>query len=232
MRRVLALMLPVTLALGLINFSLLINSFFGTLVSEQAPAAIDKAFRIYMLPQSIFSIAIATVLFPTMSKLAARGDVDGLRGTMANGVRQIFLLLIPSGAFPGRARRADHTAGLPAGVFDAGATDLVAQALFWWAFSLPFQGASLLFSRTFFSLQRPWITTALAGASLLVNALVALALYAPFGVGGVVLGTVAATIAMSLAQAYLLNRDLGVSRPGRRSRPLRRCCWGPRCWRP
>ncbi|HEV7563748.1 MAG TPA: lipid II flippase MurJ, partial [Solirubrobacterales bacterium] len=43
-RRVLLLMLPVTISLGLINFNLLINSFFGSLVSDQAPAAIDKAF--------------------------------------------------------------------------------------------------------------------------------------------------------------------------------------------
>ena len=36
----------------------------------------------------------------------------------------------------------------------------------WWSISLPFQGVSLLFSRTFFSLQRPWATTALAGLNL------------------------------------------------------------------
>ncbi|HVD59170.1 MAG TPA: lipid II flippase MurJ, partial [Thermoleophilaceae bacterium] len=56
-RRVLRLMLPVTIALGLINLSLAINSLFGTLVSDQAPAAIDKAFRIYQLPQGLFSIS-------------------------------------------------------------------------------------------------------------------------------------------------------------------------------
>ena len=44
------LMLPVTIGLGLINFNLLINSVLGSLVSEQAPRAIDAAFRIYMLP--------------------------------------------------------------------------------------------------------------------------------------------------------------------------------------
>src|SRR5205807_761739 len=97
--RVLKLMLPVTIALGLINFSLLINSFFGTLVNNQAPAAIDKAFRIYMLPQGIFSVAIATILFPTLSRFAARGDYVDLRNTMANGMRQICLTLIPSAAF-------------------------------------------------------------------------------------------------------------------------------------
>ena len=49
-KQVLTLMLPVTIALGLININLLINSTLGTLVSESAPRAIDAAFRIYMLP--------------------------------------------------------------------------------------------------------------------------------------------------------------------------------------
>src|SRR5436190_5198265 len=97
-RRVLVLMLPVTLSLGLINFNLLINSIFGSLISGDAPAAIDKAFRIYMLPQGIFSVAVTTVIFPTLARLASRREYDDLRATMANGMRQIVLLLIPAAA--------------------------------------------------------------------------------------------------------------------------------------
>jgi putative peptidoglycan lipid II flippase len=207
--RVLKLMLPVTIALGLINFSLLINSFFGTLVQEEAPAAIDKAFRIYMLPQGLFSVAIATILFPTLSRLAARGERDELRRTMANGVRQICLLLIPSAAIMAVLAEPITRVVYERGEFDPAATDLVAEAMLWWSLSLPFQGISLLLSRTFFSLQRPWATTALAGGNLVVNALVALALYEPLGIAGIVIGTVAATIAMTLAQGALLRPDLG-----------------------
>ncbi len=97
-RRVLLLMLPVTISLGLINFNLLINSFFGSLVPKQAPAAIDKAFRIYQLPQGIFSVAIATVLFPTLARFANAGEIDNLRATMANGMRQILFVLVPAAA--------------------------------------------------------------------------------------------------------------------------------------
>ncbi len=207
-RRVLMLMLPVTLALGLINFSLLINSFFGTLVSEEAPAAIDKAFRVYMLPQGLFSVAVATILFPTLSRLAARGALVDLRATMANGVRGIALLLIPSAALIAVLAEPITRIVYERGAFGAEATDLVAAALFWWAFSLPFQGVSLLFSRTFFSLQRPWVTTALAAANLVLNALVALALYEPLGVAGIVIGTVVATVGMTIAQGALLRTDL------------------------
>jgi putative peptidoglycan lipid II flippase len=208
-RRVLALMLPVTIALGLINLSLLINSLFGTLVSDQAPAAIDKAFRIYQLPQGLFSISIATILFPTLARFAARGEREDLRRTMGNGVRQICLLLIPSAVIMAVLAEPITRLLYERGVFGAGATDLVAEALVWWSISLPFQGVSLLLSRTFFSLQRPWATTALAGANLLVNAAIAAALYEPLGVAGIVIGTVAGTIVMCLAQAAMLRADLG-----------------------
>ncbi len=207
--RVLKLMLPVTIALGLINFSLLINSFFGTLVQEEAPAAIDKAFRIYMLPQGLFSVAIATILFPTLARFAARTDLDGLRRTMANGVRQIALLLIPSAVIMAVLAEPITRLVYERGEFDAAATDLVAEAMLWWAISLPFQGISLLYSRTYFSLQKPWTTTALAGLNLVVNAAVAAALYKPFGVAGIVIGTVVGTVGMTIAQGALLRPDLG-----------------------
>jgi putative peptidoglycan lipid II flippase len=207
-RRVLLLMLPVTLSLGLINFDLLLNSIVGTLVSEQAPAAIDKAFRIYMLPQGIFSVAVATVTFPTLARFAARQEWQNLRATMANGMRQILLLLIPAAAVILVLSVPITRLVYQRGEFDAAQTHLVAQALFWFAFSLPFNGIYLLMTRTFFSLQRPWIPTVVAGSNLVVDIVFSFALYSPFGVGGVVAATVIATVSSVVAQAVILRDQL------------------------
>lgn len=213
-RRVLILMLPVTLSLGLINFNLIVNSLFGTLVSQEAPAAIDKAFRIYLLPQGIFSVAIATVLFPTLARFATRGAFEDLRATMANGMRQILFVLAPAAA-------AVLVLGEPMvrlvyerGEFTAADTTLVATALFWFAFSLPTNGLFLLLSRTFFSLQRPWIPTAIAAGNLAITALGALALH-HLGVGGIVAATAIATAASVAAQMVILRRLLGGLEIGR-----------------
>ena len=208
-RRVLLLMLPVTLSLGLINFDLLLNSIVGTLVSDQAPAAIDKAFRIYMLPQGIFSVAVATVAFPTLARFAARGEWDNLRATMSNGMRQILLLLIPAAAAVLVLSVPMTRLVYQRGEFDAAQTHLVAQALFWFAFSLPFNGLYLLLTRTFFSLQQPWVPTAVAGSNLVVDVIFSFAFYSPFGIGGVVAATVIATISSVVAQAVILRRELG-----------------------
>ncbi|HEU5253794.1 MAG TPA: murein biosynthesis integral membrane protein MurJ [Solirubrobacterales bacterium] len=206
-RRVLVLMLPVTISLGLINFNLLINSFFGSLVSEQAPAAIDKAFRIYQLPQGIFSVAIATVLFPTLARFANAGEIDDLRATMANGMRQILFVLVPAAA--AILVLSDPMIRLiyQRGAFDAHETEVVATALFWFAFSLPTNGLFLLLTRTFFSLQKPWIPTWISAGNLVVTALAALGLY-HLGVGGIVASTAIATTASVVAQGVVLRRIL------------------------
>jgi putative peptidoglycan lipid II flippase len=206
---VLLLMLPVTIGLGLINFNLLINSYFGFRISEEAPRALDLAFRIYMLPQGMFSVAVATVLFPTLSRLVARQDFEGLRRTQANGMRQIALLLIPAAAITIVIPEPITRLVYQRGEFDAESTRQVSEALFWFSFSLPFSGFNLLLTRTFFSLQKPWTPTALAGVTLAINAGVSAALYGPLGIGGVVLGTVVATAAMTVGQAFFLRRRIG-----------------------
>jgi putative peptidoglycan lipid II flippase len=213
-RRVLLLMLPVTISLGLINFNLLINSLFGSLVSDQAPAAIDKAFRIYQLPQGIFSVAIATVLFPTLARFAARGEHDNLRATMANGMRQILFVLLPAAAAVLVLSEPMIRLVYQRGEFTPEQTTLVASALFWFAFSLPTNGLFLLLTRTFFSLQRPWIPTAIAAANLAITALGALALY-HLGVGGIVASTAIATATTVALQAVILRQMLGGLELGR-----------------
>jgi putative peptidoglycan lipid II flippase len=216
-RQVLRLMLPVTIGLGLINFNLLINSTLGSLVSDDAPRAIDAAFRIYMLPQGMFSVAIATVLFPALSRLAARKDFDGLRALLGNGMRQVFLLLIPAAAATLALSTPITRLIYQHGAFGPSSTELVSTALFWFSFSLPFSGVNLLLTRTFFSLQRPWITTGIAALNLGVNVAVSVALYKPFGIAGIVVGTAASSAAMTFAQMHYLRRELHGRLEGRRT---------------
>ena len=202
-------MLPITLSLGLINFNLFINSVLGSTVSEAVPRAIDAAFRLYMLPQGMFSVAVATVLFPALARLATRRDTDGLRALTGTGTRQICLLLIPAAACTLVLAEPITRLVYQRGEFGPDSTQIVAEALFWFSFSLPFAGVNLLLTRTFFSLQRPWLPTGIGAVSLVVNIVVALVLVGPFGIAGIVVATAVASAAMTAGQAYYLRRELG-----------------------
>jgi putative peptidoglycan lipid II flippase len=204
-RQVLILFFPVTLSIGIINLDIFLNAGLGLLVSVHAPIAINDAFRIYMLPQGIFSVAVATVLFPTLSRMASARNPRGMRQTLGNGIRQINLLLIPSAALLAVLAVPITRLVYQHGNFHDVDTHRVATALFWFAFSLPFAGVNLLLSRTFFALQRPWIPTKLAGINVIVDIIVSLALYKPLGVPGLVIGTVAANVVMAGLQLRRLR---------------------------
>ncbi len=207
-RQVLALMLPVMLGLGIVNLDQLINAAFGSLVSEEAPSAINNAFRIYMLPQGIFSVAVATVLFPTLSRMASNREPGAMRRAVGSGMRQINLLLIPAAAFMLVLPTPIVRLVFQRGEFNAQSTHLVSIALFWFAFSLPFGGLNLLLTRTFFAVQRPWIPTSLAAMNIVVDIIVSIALYKPLGIAGLIIGTITANIVMTALQFHRLRTGL------------------------
>jgi putative peptidoglycan lipid II flippase len=198
----------VTLGLGLISLNLSVDALFATLVSEEAPRAIDAAFRIYLLPQGIFSVAVATVLFPTIARQAAHADLDGMRATIARGVRTIAFMLVPASAF--LLVLAEPTVRLifERGHFDAMSTTLTSKALVFFCIGLTFNGASLLLIRVFFALQSAWLPTKVALLGVGLNAACDAALYRPLGVGGIPLSTSISSAVTCVVLIWLLDRRL------------------------
>jgi putative peptidoglycan lipid II flippase len=208
--RVFRLMLPVALGLGLINFNMLVDTLFASRLIDAsiAPSAIDAAFRIYMLPQGMFSVAVATVLLPALSRLAARGDLDGFRSMVALGVRQIGFLLIPASGVSAALAEPIVRLLYQRGAFAPGQTPVVAAALTAFSLGLTFNGAMLMLNRAFFSLQSPWIPTGVALANLGLNAALDAA-FSSLGTWGIPLSTSLVNIAGAAALIALLRRRVG-----------------------
>ena len=209
-KQVFQLMLPVTLGLGLINVNAVIGTVFASKLIDPtvSPNAIDKAFRVYMLPQGMFSVAVATVLFPALSRLAARNDLEGFRATVGLGIRQINFLLVPASVFCAVLAEPIVRLLYERKQFDPDETPIVAGALAAFSLGLAFNGMMLMLNRGFFSLQRPWTPTAVALGNVALNT----ALYAVFyrvGTWGIPLSISLANIAATLALLALLRRRLG-----------------------
>ncbi len=199
------------------NLDQLLNSTFGSLVNSDAPGAIDQAFRIYMLPQGMFSVAVATVLFPTLSRFANVRDAGGLRRAVGEGMRQINLLLIPSAALMMVLTTPIVRLVYQHGEFSSHSTHYVSVALFWFAFSLPFGGLNLLLTRSFFAVKRPWIPTGLAAMNMVVDIIISIVLYKPLGIAGLVIGTAVANAVMTWLQLDRLRLGLGGRLEGRQT---------------
>ncbi len=209
-KQVFKLMLPVILGLGLIN----VNAVIGTIVAAKlidptiAPNAIDKAFRIYMLPQGMFSVAVATVLYPSLARLATRGDLVGFRRTVTSGLGQINFLLLPAAAVSIVLAEPIVRLVYERGAFDPDETTVVAQCLAAFSIGLAFNGMMLMLNRGFFSLQEPWTPTAIALAVVVVNTALYFVFY-PVGAWGVPLAIALANIVGFGMLVVALRRRLG-----------------------
>src|ERR1043165_5387928 len=151
-----------------------------------------------MLPQGMFSVAVATVLFPTLARLASRGDLRAVADTVSSGLRQITFLLAPAAVVS--AVLADPIIRIlyQRGHWHPNQTPVVAGALAAFSAGLVFNGAMLMLNRAFFSLQSNWIPTTVALGNLALNAILDAVFYR-FGTWGIPLATAVCNVAGTVA---------------------------------
>ncbi len=95
LRRVLTLMGPAALGMGLIQINVCVDKFLAYWADPAAPAALEYAERIVYLPLGMFGTAFMTVLLPTFSRQASCGEFTVLRDTLERAMRNLVILMAP-----------------------------------------------------------------------------------------------------------------------------------------
>lgn len=208
-RRVGILIGPVILSLGIINFNAFIDTVVATLISIPAPAIIDKAFRLFQLPQGVFAIAIGTVLFPAFSRNAAAKRMAEFREDLSTGLRQIFFVTLPFAAFFAVLALPTVRLIYEHGKVTSGDSALVASALTFFSVGMAFVSVNTLLNRAFYSIQKPWLPLFAGVVNLALNAGLDLLLYKPLGVGGITLSTSLVSLFNFFALMFLLGPRIG-----------------------
>ena len=204
--RILRLMIPVSIGLGLINLNLTIDLIVAAHASSHAASDLNYAFRLFMLPQGLFSVAVSAVLFPEIARLVANHDTEGFRLRVAEGTRSIAFLLLPAAAVSIALATPITRLIYQHGQFTSVQTMHVSKTLIAFSLGLVANGLALLATRAFFARQEPIVPTVVAVANLVLNAILDLALYRPFGAAGIALSTSVVTTFNALVLYIVLHR--------------------------
>src|SRR5262249_42605502 len=106
-RRIGLIILPMIGGLATIQVNTLVDSLIawwfvpeelarGATVTEMVgPAILSIAQRLYQFPLGVFATALATAIFPALSRSAAEKDFEGLGRTLARGIRVVSFEGIP-----------------------------------------------------------------------------------------------------------------------------------------
>lgn len=152
MREILRLMGPALVGLSVAQLNLIVGTNLASALSEGSITALNMANRLMQFPLGVFAMGISTVLFPSMSRLAARGELDALRATFSRGLRTILFVTVPSAV--GLAVLGEPVIRLlfQAGAFGARDTTATYQALLYYTPALIGLSGIQILTRVFYSL--------------------------------------------------------------------------------
>jgi len=207
-RRVVVLMIPRVLDLGVFHLTLLATTNLASRLGAGSVSALEWGWDAMQLPETIIGTAFGLVAFPTLAELAARGDRDGLRDTLTESLQTVLTLAVPAAVGLIVLGRPLLALLYQRGAFDAQATEAVYVALFFYALGLVAHSCLELAARTFFAQQDTVTPLYLAIASAALNIGLAVLLMGPMGYGGLALANSIAVTAEVLALLAVLSHRL------------------------
>lgn len=95
-RKIIGLMLPAALGLGVLQFNVVIDGILALWVGGWAPAALTYAERLIYLPLGVFATALGTVLLPEYSRQATRAQPDEISRTFRKSFRMLMFVMVPA----------------------------------------------------------------------------------------------------------------------------------------
>lgn len=211
LRQVVSLMGPRVLNIVVIQVNFVVIFNLASFLGAGAVSALDYGWDLMQMPQTIIGSAIGIVLFPTLSELAARGDIAGLRRTMAQTLRIILALAVPAMVGLIVLGRPIIRVMFERGEFGPDSTAAVYQSLQFWALALIAHAALEVVNRTFYA-QKDTLTPFLSSVvSMFINLGLALALYRSLQAGGLALANgVAVTVEVLIMLVIAHRRMSGV----------------------
>lgn len=84
----------VTIAVGQINLT--VNMLYASRMDEGVVSNLNYAFRLVTIPQAIFGVTIATIVYPTLAKAMSLNDQSMFKQGIEKGLSSMFLLIAPS----------------------------------------------------------------------------------------------------------------------------------------
>ncbi|HEV8573326.1 MAG TPA: lipid II flippase MurJ, partial [Dehalococcoidia bacterium] len=212
--KVAKLMLPVLLGLSITQLHAILSRPFGSFLPEGSITYLDNANKVMQMPMAIFAQALGVAIFPSLSAMAARGDMEGMRRHFSLGLRAIFFLTIPCSAL--LIVLAEPTIQLlfQRGQWNAANTHATATATIYYSLAIFAYSGAALVGRGFYALQNTITPMVVGTAVTVVYIALNFVLMGPLQHNGLALSMSIAGILNLLALLVLYKRKVGDIRGG------------------
>ena len=209
-RKVLLLMVPRSLSMGVTQVGLLAVTAFASLLASGSLSAYTFANNIQSVPLGLFGIAFSLAVFPSLSEFAAKKQHQKFFTTLSDTSRRILFFVVPCSIALIIFRAQFVRVILGAGNFDWEDTIVTFEILKYFSISLFAQSLIPLFARAFFAFQNTKTPLYIALASEAVHVALIPMLLPYYHVQALAITfTIASIINIILLYIYLRKRVTG-----------------------
>jgi len=208
-QRVAALFAPMMIGTGVAQLSTLIDIQIASFLTDAGVATLAYAQRLYLLPLSLFGVAIAQVALPTLAHDSVGQPIDVVRRELAGSWRRMIFLMLPASIGLVAFGRPAVSLVFERGQFITDDTNAVTWVLAAYAAGLVAYGSVRLLATAFYAFQDTRTPVRVAIGALIVNAALGIGLAWTIGLPGIGLATAVAATANAVILGALLRRSWG-----------------------
>ena len=204
LQKILTLYAPVVAGLVVSNLQIALDRNLASQTGAQSVAWMQNATTLIQFPDGLVITAISLAVLPTLAQATEK-----FQSTLAMGLRWALLLILPATFLLGVLAQPVVALLFEHGAFTAIDTTQTANALLVYLLGLPFIAIDRPLVFAFYA-RKDTLRPALVGvAGVAVYTIVALALYRPYGMPGLVLANSAQWVGHALMMVWLLQTRLG-----------------------
>lgn len=207
--RVAALVVPALTGVAANHLCLFIDRVFASSLAVGSIAALNYAVQVNNVFIGLFIAPLTTVLYPTLARRFAAGDIEGFKRYLNTSIRLVAFIITPVMLFLIVFRRPVVEVLFRRGAFGSQAVDMTAAALLFFAVGMLGMALLDLLNQSFFAQQSGRVPVLVSGGIILVNTALNFVLVGPLAHGGLALATAVAISLGAGVLIHMLRRRLG-----------------------
>lgn len=208
-KEMLYLAVPVIIGVAVNSVNAVVDKTMASRIYEGGISVLNYALRLNGFILGIVVLSISTAMYPLISRMAANGNIDGLKKILSEAIIGVNLLVVPSTVGAMLLSKPIIAMLFGRGAFDEQATVMTAGALFFYALGMTGMGLRDILSRPFYALQdtkTPMINAAIGvGLNIVLNIVLSRFL----GINGLALATSISAILIAVLLAADLRKKIG-----------------------
>lgn len=208
-KKALVLIAPVLLGSAVQQINVIIDRTLASVLKEGSISSLNYATKVNSIIISVFVMAIATVVFPMLSKAFTRKDIREAKSIIREGINIILIITVPATIGIIILAKPAIKVFFERGAFDRQATIMTSGALIFYSIGLVSDSLRLMLNKVFYSIQDTATPMINGGVAVGINLVLNYILVRYMGHNGLALATSISSIITTILLFISLRKRIG-----------------------